>query len=236
MHDPSDRTIDSEAYPRRKPGLLRYAVIGLLLFSLITIAASPLITSAFNSAAERAWVKDAERKHQALLTLDYPTPPSNSPITLIHTEHLGGINITTPFLPVATSAKTSGKPDFAGTFFIEARTRRSENEKLRGAVLVTIAGDAANPVPQAQYRTTPLILDIAGAAHAVYSTQWQSEQLAAKFKDDRFATNMVFSIPTELYIGWLKQTTPTASLGPYTLMAPPQARASLIELAAAMKP
>lgn len=224
---------------RRRRSAWQYIVVGVLLAVFLLGAAAPLLAMLARSGAKAR----AERERLALMNLDYPAASrleAGDGLPLIYERHpsVSGYTIVrTDYQPLETRAKIAGKPDHQGTFFIEvregyfgdARTEPSES------VSIEVTGDKANPVPQDQYRVMPLVLRIGGRDHAIYSTDWQSEQLG-KFRDERFASTMHFSIPTPLYIQWLKEPTLTGSLGPYAFIAPDKTRRSLVELGAALRP
>jgi len=170
---------------------------------------------------------------ETIANLDYPDPSSEINNRLIYTDHLGGINISTPWLKI----KEEGSEN---TIALQLRTRIDGIS--RTDVDMTISLDLAATgnlrLPADDWSRNPLILT-ANETIKVKSTPFTPGLIMIGSKKEPrsiYHDNMPFDIPPEFFINAINANTLIISIADYQCTLDEQTLSILRDFAATLKP
>lgn len=198
-----------------------YLIIGVLLVASVGWLYIPL----------KVYLDDKERDRIA--NLDYPDPSSEINNRLIYTDHLDGINISTPWLTI----KGEGT---ANTITLQLRTRIQGMSRTE--VDITVSFDLAATgnlrLPADDWTHYPLTLT-AKETIKIKSTPFTPGLIMIPSRNNppsKYHDNMPFDIPTAFFLDAVNEGAVTFSIADYKCNLDSKTIDILKDFAATLKP
>ena len=173
------------------------------------------------------------RSKTRVANLDYPTPSASFNQHLIFKEHLGAINSSTPHLPITGH----GTPD---TIVLQLHTSIIENQRKRieESIIFYMASTGNITLPSDDFDTKLFSL-IADQQTIFQSSQHIPGYIminSGKEPPSIYKNEMLFSIPTEVFLKALIADTLAISIEGNEFQLDPHTIATLSDFAATLKP
>lgn len=199
---------------------------------LVVMFAAVIAPVVFAVLRDRRAAEDRRREQvelEALYALPYPqSPVQPSDSRIVRQAHLGGINVCTPFMQLES---------VPGGLVLQARTRETLEVRYQSSptVMLILAGTGPATVPQGSYRTSPLVLKTDRGELQVHSTEFEAAELA-KFKEPDQNSVMHFTVPTAVFLDWIRSTRPSGGIGGITFSVSNADHLVLVDFASTLRP
>jgi hypothetical protein len=217
------KTVFLYARRERRRRRMAWMVAAPLLALMLGGALVPVLAGLARHVRTRAEIT-------ALSRLPYPPMPADGEVRLKRTRNeFWGLYLTqTPALRVESAQ---------AKLVLRAFTEEQAGERRAPSrdVTLDLATMEGALLPVAEFRTSPLVLELAGEKIAIYSTELEAE-LSATQRARGETSALSFRVPTAVFLSWLREGTPRAALGGLAFEVPEDSRRTLVALAASMRP